>query len=96
MWVFKFVAVFFFIFRTVCAQKGDKSISVGPLVAFPNQISENMDYLKTGVGLEGIGQYNFTDQGSMLLQIQLTHITNRYSNDNGASASIKGGYRYQG
>ncbi len=54
-----------------------------------------MDYLKTGVGVEGTGQYNFTDQGSLLLQIQLTHIAERYSNDNVASASIKGGYRLQ-
>ncbi len=89
------VIVFLFIFRIVTAQKGDKSISVGPLVAFPEQRSPNTNYVKTGLGLEGTGQYNLTDQGSILLQIQLTHVTAEYSNDHGANASIKGGYRYQ-
>ena len=88
------VVVFFFIFRIVCAQKGDISISVGPLVAFP-EAGSGYTVLKTGIGLEGTGQYNFTDQSSILLQIQLTHITARYNNDNGANASIKGGYRYR-
>lgn len=87
--------VFLFIFKIVTAQKGDKSIAVGALVAFPWQRSLNTDYVKTGLGLEGTGQYNLTGQGSMLLQIQLTHLIARYSNDHGANASIKTGYRYQ-
>jgi hypothetical protein len=91
------------------AQKGEKSIAAGVLVALPEN-KNNIDYLRRswnmGMGLEGIGQYNFTQKSAALLQLQITRYTgfsysNPYQNDwtyvrtSAMTLSLKGGYRYQ-
>ena len=90
------------------AQKGEKSIAAGLLVAFPVNHTVYSDYRtwNIGVGLEAIGQYNFTKKSAALLQLQLTRFTgyryyyydnNRYTHHSTSfiSLSLKGGYRYQ-
>ncbi len=93
------------LFRMAEAQKGEKSIAGGLLLAFPE--NTNIIYMdnrtwNTGVGLEAIGQYNFTEKSAALLQLQLTRFTGRayYYPDTHfpaafMSLSLKGGYRYQ-
>jgi hypothetical protein len=96
------------LFSKAEAQKGEKSIAAGILVALPenkNIIYDNGMW-NMGVGLEGIGQYNFTQKSAALLQLQITRYTGhreyyfepnvRTSNPTSAvSLSFKGGYRYQ-
>jgi hypothetical protein len=85
------------------AQKGEKSIAAGLLLALPenrNIIRYDDRSSNMGVGLEGIGQYNFTQKSAALLQLQLT-LFNGYRNDNfqlkvrPLILSLRGGYRYQ-
>lgn len=83
--------------NNVLTQKGEKSISVGPLVSFP-QREGYYGYQKTSVGLEAIGQYNVTNKSGLLLQVQFTQVRmdkefTRYRQY--TSLSLKGGYRYQ-
>jgi len=90
------------LFVTAEAQKGEKTIAAGLLLAFPetNRViySDNSVY-NIGVGLEGIGQFNFTEKSAALLQLQLTGFSGYEYYDNLStsfiSLSLKGGYRYQ-
>ena len=91
------------------AQKGEKSIAAGILVALPE--NKNIMYSdgrswNMGVGLEGIGQYNFTQKSAGLLQLQLNRFTGNdyyfsYPNvwtkvhTSVMTISLKAGYRYQ-
>jgi hypothetical protein len=92
------------------AQKGEKSIAAGLLVALPenkNVINSDSRTWKIGVGLEGIGQYNFTQKSAALLQLQLTRFSGydygyfNYPNvlsrvhTSATTLSVKAGYRYQ-
>ena len=91
------------------AQKGEKSIAAGILLALPenkNTIYSNGHNYNIGVGLEGIGQYNFTQKSAALLQLQLTRFTGYdyyFTEPNVATMvntsimtlSLKAGYRYQ-
>ncbi|OLY91796.1 hypothetical protein BUE76_07705 [Cnuella takakiae] len=93
---------------TADAQKGDKSIAAGLLVGLPENdviYEDNRDW-DYGVGLEGVGQLNFTDRSAALLQIQLTRFSGysyNFLDPNGPtraptsalSLSLKAGYRYQ-
>ena len=93
----------------VQAQKGEKSIAAGVLIAFPenkNTIYSNGHNYNIGLGLEGIGQYNFTKKSAALLQLQLTRFTGYdyyFTEPNAATKvntsimilSLKAGYRYQ-
>src|SRR6188768_1106054 len=83
------------------AQKGEKSISAGPLISFPLPKSKrgNSD-LKTGWGLETIGQYNVSNKSALL--VKLTYASWGYKEDatvygvNRLSLlTIQGGYQYQ-
>jgi hypothetical protein len=91
------------------AQKGEKSIAAGVLVALPeNKYSSSSDgrTWNMGVGLEGIGQYNFTQKSAALLQLQLNRFTgydyyvtepNVFAkvHTSAMTLSLKAGYRYQ-
>ena len=83
------------------AQKGEKSIAAGLLVAFPeSKAYMNYESWNTGVGVEGIGQYNFTNKSALLAQLQLTRFSGL--RDYGlavypigyTSLAITAGYRY--
>ena len=81
------------LFGNVKAQRGEKSIAAGLLFAFPSSV---------GVGLEGLGQYNFTEKSAALLELQLTSFIGHidvYSygriSTSLTSLSLKGGSRYQ-
>ena len=91
------------------AQKGEKSIAAGVVVALPENKYSNSSDGRTwnmGVGLEGIGQYNFTQKSAALLQLQLNRFTGYdyyFTEPNVLSKvhtsamtlSLKAGYRYQ-
>ncbi|MCW3089439.1 MAG: hypothetical protein JWP81_508 [Ferruginibacter sp.] len=85
------------LFESVRAQKGDKSISAGPLISFPLEKHTIPGY-KTGVGIEVTGQYYLASKSSLLGQIGLTsfgtrQVLNSYEK-NLKLMSLKGGYRY--
>ena len=92
-----FIINYLSLFGVAWAQKGEKSISAGILLAFPasEQVGNNYINPGTGVGVEGIGQYNFTNKSSILLQLQLTHYGSTYIYRGFTGLSLKGGYRYQ-
>ncbi len=86
-----FAIVFVSLFGAVQAQKGAKSISIGPVISFPLRTYAYSRQLPTGVGLEAIGQYNFSNRSAALLQIDYTsHRRFRMK-----IFSLAGGYRYQ-
>jgi hypothetical protein len=91
------IGVFFFLFITLWAQKGERSIAVGLLYALPNKEDVYPQDISNGVGLEGIFQYNFTDKSAILFQLQTTFYTkyDAFGSDNLNLLSIKGGYRYR-
>lgn len=68
--------ILFTLIGGIQAQQGEKSIAGGLYVAFLPQRTVNLydfsRFRKMNVGLEAIGQYNFTDKSAALLQIQLT------------------------
>jgi len=79
------------------AQKGDKSISIGPLVSFPLANHRIPNY-KTGIGIEVTGQYNMSDKSSLLLQAGLSSFgaeqLTDYHEKSLTLISLKGGYKY--
>jgi hypothetical protein len=85
------------------AQKGERSLAAGLLLAFPEKYSRYRDFTnwKTGVGIEGIGQYNLSEKSALLLQLQVIRFSGRYYSGftefpmHEFSAAVKGGYRYQ-
>jgi hypothetical protein len=96
--------------EAVQAQKGEKSIAAGILVVLPennNTIYSDGRTWNMGVGLEGIGQYNFTQKSAALLQLQLNRFTgydygyfyepNVFAkvHTSAITLSLKAGYRYQ-
>jgi hypothetical protein len=88
-------------FGKAAAQKGNKSLAAGVIIALP----QAADYYQfqtwnNGVGAEAIGQYNFSNKSALLLQLQVIHFsgqTNYGFSDTPVdytSISLKGGYRY--
>lgn len=92
--------IFVCAFETVDAQRGEKSISVGPVISFPTEPRDNRT---TGLGVEGDGQYGFSDESSAVVQLRLTYFGKNkqylageyFRNRGGGALSLKGGYRYQ-
>lgn len=95
------VMIFISLLESVQAQKGEKSISLGPLISFPLDRYIYPRCLKSGVGLEAIGQYNFSNKSALLLQTILASYGIRRESINycevprSSISSLKGGYRYQ-
>jgi hypothetical protein len=88
-------------FGKASAQKGDKSLAAGLLIAIP-QAADYYQYeaWNTSAGAEAIGQYNFSNKSAVLLQLQVIHFAGHenygfsdYPVDF-TSISLKGGYRY--
>ena len=103
-----FILLLIGLFEAVQAQKDQISIAAGPLLSFPLKSNSRTgkSYLNTGVGLEGIGQYNFSEKSALLLKTGLAswaykdrEITDsvlaHYGNKRLTLLSIQGGYRYQ-
>lgn len=88
-------------FQIVQAQKGEVSVSAGPVVSLwtGNYINGQ---LKTGLGLEVSMQYNFTNRSAVVAEAGLTSFivkNNRIGSDTGTRYrksinSFKVGYRY--
>ncbi len=97
--------IFFVILVTslqgVQAQKGEVSISAGPLVSLVTKHYINA-HPKTGLGLEASVQYNFTNRSAVVAEAGFTSFStknNRVSIDSGTRyrktiSSFKIGYRY--
>lgn len=90
------------------AQKGEKSIAAGPLLSFPlaSNTWTGKSYLKTGFGLEGIGQYNFSEKSALLVKATLASwaykdkvitdsVLTHYGNKRLTFLTFQGGHRYQ-
>ena len=70
------------------------------MISFPLRKFGYQSYLKTGAGLEAIGQYNFSNKSALLLQITFASYRIRdglspYPGNLLQLLSLKGGYRYQ-
>ena len=94
---FTFLTVVVSLCENVRAQKGDISLSLGPMISFPTA-SHTIPGYKIGAGIEATGQYYFASRSSLLFQIGFTsfgtkQVQNYYEN-NLKLISIKGGYRY--
>ena len=94
------VAFTIFFVSKVDAQKGETSLAAGVLVAFPQSDPYTLyTSWSTGLGVEAIGQYNFTNKSSALLQLQVIHFagTTSYAfsehEPRFTSVALKGGYR---
>ncbi|HEV8081758.1 MAG TPA: outer membrane beta-barrel protein [Chitinophagaceae bacterium] len=96
--------IFLIILITFCqvvqAQKGEVSVSAGPLLSLGTKDDINVQ-LKTGLGLEVSVQYNFTDRSAVVAEAGLASfsIKNRIGPDTGTRYretinSFKIGYRY--
>ena len=86
------------LFGVAQAQKGEKSIAAGPLISFPLGSDGFPSMLKTGGGLEAIGQYNFSNRSALQLKATLTswrHKERNYDTRKLTFLSLQGGYRYQ-
>ena len=83
------------------AQKGEKSIAAGPLMSFPLANSNRGESnLKTGMGLETIGQYNFSNKSALLLKLTFSSWSYKedvivYGTKRLSLLTIQGGYQYQ-
>src|SRR5690349_9794835 len=85
------------LFEGVQAQKGEKSISAGPLISFPLSTSMYQNHLKIGAGLELTGQYNTSNKSALLLQISFTSFGVKqqapyFFTNSIRIISVKGGY----
>ena len=81
------------------AQKGEISISAGPLISFPFGSLSSSISVKPGIGLEAVGQYYFSNRSALLFQTSwaLYNANNPYSTFEGQRLSIfsiNGGYQY--
>ena len=90
-----FLALSCFLFTTtqLLAQKGQASLSVGPLVSFP--VDQYANVTKTGYGAEVNGQYGVSPKSNLVIQAALLHYTNDYAYAPYKLLHVKGGYRYQ-
>src|SRR5690349_2832853 len=93
-----FLTCFLSFFKGVEAQKGEKSISAGPLISFPFRTSGMESDLKTGAGLEATGQYNISNKSALLVQTSFTYFGIKKGINTFAESirliSLKGGYKY--
>ena len=90
------IIIFVSLFEGIQAQKGDKSISAGPLISFPLE-NNKIPGFKTGLGIEATGQYNISNKSAMLLQAGLTSFGRKQVINNFEKGllliSLKGGYK---
>lgn len=75
------------------AQKGQASLSVGPLVSVP--VARYSNVSKIGYGAELNGQYGVSPKSSLVAQAAVLHYRDDYANQPLELLNLKGGYRYQ-
>jgi hypothetical protein len=103
-----FILLLIGVFGVAQAQKGQTSIAAGPLLSFPlkSETRTGKNYLRTGLGLEGLGQYNFSEKSALLLKTTLASwaykdsvitdsVLTHYGNKRLILLTFQGGYRYQ-
>ncbi len=86
----------------VSAQKGDFSVSGGPMLSLPQNDNDFPTRLSTGLGVEIMGQYNVSNRSSLILQTNWASYGTKsvFRIDTGSFPrrtifSFRGGYRYQ-
>lgn len=93
-----------FIFARAMAQKGEKSLAAGLLVAFSDgstTYSRSHYHWGMGIGLDITGQSNLSNKGALLLQLQVTRFRGSSSSPSLlytpsiTPVSLKAGYRHQ-
>ena len=93
------VLTFLCLCGAVWAQKGETCIAAGPVISFPLKSYGYPSYLKTGAGLEVIGQHNFSNRSSFLADFgwafyRVRPQTGGYEIDDRSIFSFKLGYKY--
>jgi len=88
------------LFEVAQAQKGEKGIAVGPLISFPLGLESRSSDLRTSLGAEIIGQYNFSIRSALLLKTTLASWAYKermssYYAKRLSFLTFQGGYRYQ-
>jgi hypothetical protein len=98
----KVIIVMFFVsaFGVVRAQKGDISISGGPLLSFASYNYGQSHHNAVGAGVEVKGQYNFSKRSAIVLQAHSAFYGLKKGADSAARhhrtiLSAAAGYRYQ-
>lgn len=86
--------------QTAQAQKGEKAITAGPLVSIPLGLETRTSNIKTGFGVEVMGQYNFTYGSAILLKVSAVSWAYKarispYDPQRVIYLTFQGGYRYQ-
>jgi hypothetical protein len=94
--------VFVSFYNIAQAQKGEKTIAAGPLISFPlpTETVTGRSDLKTGIGLEAIGQYNVSKKSALVLKATLSSWRYRsnlisYERNRLNFFTVQGGYNYQ-
>jgi hypothetical protein len=94
------VILFVSVIGAAQAQKGDISISGGPVVSFTSYNYGQSHHSAVGAGIEVKGQYNFSNRSSIVVQAHSAF----YGFKNGSDSStrhhrtifsVAGGYKYQ-
>ncbi len=86
---------------TAHAQKDEKSIAAGLLISIPAGADGSRSYLKPGIGLEALGQYNFSNRSAVLLKTTLVswayqdRIVNYWETKRDSYLTIHAGYGYR-
>ncbi len=95
-----FLIILITFFQVVQAQKGEVSVSAGPLLSISTKVYTNVQ-LKTGQGLDARMQYNFTDRSAAVAEAGFCSfsIKNRLGSDtetryHKSINSFKIGYSY--
>ena len=93
------VITILFLCGAVRAQQGESSIAAGPVISFPLKSYGYSSYLKTGTGLELIGQHSFSNRSSFLSDMgwvfyRVRPQTVGYETDDRSIFSFKLGYKY--
>ena len=81
------------------AQKGEKSITAGPLISFPVATESGYSYLKPGIGLEAQGQYGVSLKSALLLRATLASWAYKqnafaFGRNRLSFLTLQGGYKY--
>lgn len=97
-----FSIIFLSLFASVKGQNGEVSISTGPILSFIKDNKDLHERLSPGVGLEAVGQYNFSNKSSLLLQTSFASYGSKPKVGNDTAVkyrqtlySLKVGYQYQ-
>ena len=87
------------LFATGYAQSRSFTVAAGPLLSFPTGSSKSAFAMKTGIGVEGMGQYQLTGKSALLVQTNWATYGARdpdwfYQRKRLSIFSLAAGYRY--